>query len=138
MLMYRGIMELVGHVPLVTIFAIGFIYYRKVLIFFLQDSLPILPPGCSSEEPDKVQDFMVKAKAALVSVGIVRDTVVGNLTVFGITCESYFKFINGTYDILVYLCRVVTSNIMFDTPFCFAAVVLKLFPFWYRECKRQF
>ncbi|KAI6691687.1 hypothetical protein NL676_028515 [Syzygium grande] len=52
MLMYRGIMEL--------------------------DSLPIVPPGCSSEEPDKVQDFMVKAKAALVSVGIVRDTVVGN------------------------------------------------------------
>ncbi|KAF8036651.1 hypothetical protein BT93_C2393 [Corymbia citriodora subsp. variegata] len=52
MLMYRGIMEL--------------------------DSLPIVPPGCSSEEPDKVQDFMVKAKAALVSVGIVRDTVIGN------------------------------------------------------------
>ncbi|KAI3414926.1 PHD-type domain-containing protein [Psidium guajava] len=52
MLMYRGIME--------------------------PDSLPMVPPGCSSGEPDKVLDFMVKAKAALVSVGIVRDTAIGN------------------------------------------------------------
>ncbi|KAA8523387.1 hypothetical protein F0562_009809 [Nyssa sinensis] len=52
MVMYRGIME--------------------------QDSLPVLPPGCSSEKPDTVQDFILKGKAALVSVGIVRDTVLGN------------------------------------------------------------
>ncbi|KAJ7949025.1 protein strawberry notch-like [Quillaja saponaria] len=52
MIMYKGIME--------------------------QDSLPVVPPGCSSEKPDTIQDFIVKAKAALVSVGIVRDTVLGN------------------------------------------------------------
>ncbi|KAJ6432365.1 hypothetical protein OIU84_019581 [Salix udensis] len=52
MVMYRGIME--------------------------QDTLPIVPPGCSSENPETVQDFIMKAKAALVSVGIVRDSVLGN------------------------------------------------------------
>ncbi|GLT54089.1 hypothetical protein SLA2020_273180 [Shorea laevis] len=52
MVMYKGIME--------------------------QDSLPVVPPGCSSEKPDTIQDFIVKAKAALVSVGIVRDTVIAN------------------------------------------------------------
>ncbi|XP_010260806.1 PREDICTED: protein strawberry notch [Nelumbo nucifera] len=52
MMMYRGIME--------------------------QDSLPVVPPGCSSEKPETIQDFIIKAKAALVSVGIVRDTVLGN------------------------------------------------------------
>ncbi|CAI8607021.1 unnamed protein product [Vicia faba] len=43
-----------------------------------QDSLPVVPPGCSSERPDTIQDFIMQAKAALVSVGIVRDTVLGN------------------------------------------------------------
>ncbi|KAK7405772.1 hypothetical protein VNO78_07381 [Psophocarpus tetragonolobus] len=52
MVMYKGIME--------------------------QDSLPVVPPGCSSDRPDAIQDFIVQAKAALVSVGIVRDTVLGN------------------------------------------------------------
>ncbi|KAF8408555.1 hypothetical protein HHK36_004618 [Tetracentron sinense] len=52
MMMYKGIME--------------------------QDPLPVVPPGCTSEKPDTIQDFIVKAKAALVSVGIVRDTVIGN------------------------------------------------------------
>ncbi|KAJ8425969.1 hypothetical protein Cgig2_009507 [Carnegiea gigantea] len=47
MIMYRGIME--------------------------QDSLPVVPPGCSPENPESIQDFMSKAKAALVAVGIVRD-----------------------------------------------------------------
>jgi hypothetical protein len=36
-----------------------------------------VPPGCSSEKPETVQDFIMKAKAALVSVGIVRDSVFG-------------------------------------------------------------
>lgn len=40
--------------------------------------MPVVPPGCSSEKPETIQDFMTKAKAALVSVGIVRDTVLGN------------------------------------------------------------
>ncbi|XP_022717610.1 protein FORGETTER 1 isoform X1 [Durio zibethinus] len=52
MVMYRGIME--------------------------QDNLPVVPPGCSSEKPDTIQDFITKAKAALVSVGIVRDAGLGN------------------------------------------------------------
>ncbi|XP_021767573.1 protein FORGETTER 1-like isoform X2 [Chenopodium quinoa] len=42
-----------------------------------QDSLPVVPPGCSSERSESIQDFITKAKAALVSVGIVRDTVNG-------------------------------------------------------------
>ncbi|KAL5978725.1 udp-glycosyltransferase [Asimina triloba] len=52
MMMYKGVME--------------------------QASLPVVPPGCSSEKPETIQDFIVKSKAALVSVGIVRDTVLGN------------------------------------------------------------
>lgn len=43
-----------------------------------QESLPVVPPMCSSENPDSIQDFIVKGKAALISVGIVRDTVLGN------------------------------------------------------------
>ncbi|KAK9152249.1 hypothetical protein Syun_010558 [Stephania yunnanensis] len=57
MLMYRGILE--------------------------QESLPVVPPGCSSEKPDTIDDFIMKAKAALVSVGIVRDTVLGNGKEYG-------------------------------------------------------
>lgn len=34
-----------------------------------------MPPGCSSENPASVQEFITKAKAALISVGIVRDTI---------------------------------------------------------------
>lgn len=52
MIMYKGIME--------------------------QDSLPVVPPGCSSDRPDTIQDFIIQAKAALVSVGIVRDSTLGN------------------------------------------------------------
>ncbi|KAJ6822165.1 protein FORGETTER 1 [Iris pallida] len=51
-MMYRGIME--------------------------QDSLPVAPPGCSSENPASIQEFIIKAKAALVSVGIIRDSVLCN------------------------------------------------------------
>eukprot|EP00268_Persea_americana_P026498 TRINITY_DN2591_c1_g1_i1.p1 TRINITY_DN2591_c1_g1~~TRINITY_DN2591_c1_g1_i1.p1 ORF type:complete len:1271 (-),score=272.64 TRINITY_DN2591_c1_g1_i1:376-4122(-) len=43
-----------------------------------QAPLPAVPPGCSSEKPDTIQDFIMKARAALVSVGIVRDSVLGN------------------------------------------------------------
>ncbi|KAH9617593.1 hypothetical protein KSS87_008529 [Heliosperma pusillum] len=52
MVMYRGIME--------------------------QGSLPVVPPGCSSENPESIQEFIFKAKAALVSVGIVRESVIVN------------------------------------------------------------
>lgn len=36
--------------------------------------MPVVPPGCSTENPESIQDFISKAKAALVSVGIVRDS----------------------------------------------------------------
>ncbi|XP_073000947.1 LOW QUALITY PROTEIN: protein FORGETTER 1 [Typha latifolia] len=52
MMMYRGIME--------------------------QDPLTVVPPGCSSENPASIQEFITKAKAALISVGIVRDTTLCN------------------------------------------------------------
>ncbi|MED6108924.1 udp-glycosyltransferase [Stylosanthes scabra] len=52
MIMYKGIME--------------------------QDSLPVVPQGCSSDRPETIQDFINHAKAALISVGIVRDTTIVN------------------------------------------------------------
>ncbi|KMZ66679.1 Strawberry notch-like protein [Zostera marina] len=52
MMMYKGIME--------------------------QDSLPVIPLGCSSENPSTIEEFLNKAKAALISVGIIRDAVLGN------------------------------------------------------------
>ncbi|TVU15826.1 hypothetical protein EJB05_39365 [Eragrostis curvula] len=50
-LMYRGIME--------------------------QDSFPVVPPGCSDNQAS-IEEFINEAKAALVSVGIIRDAVVCN------------------------------------------------------------
>ncbi|KAG2568646.1 hypothetical protein PVAP13_7NG407100 [Panicum virgatum] len=50
-MMYRGIME--------------------------QDSFPVVPPGCSDDEAS-IQAFIDEAKAALISVGIIRDAVVCN------------------------------------------------------------
>ncbi|XP_031115069.1 protein FORGETTER 1 isoform X1 [Ipomoea triloba] len=52
MMLYRGIMEL--------------------------ESLPVVPPGCSADKQEETQDFIVKGKAALVSVGIIRDSVLGS------------------------------------------------------------
>ncbi|KAL8461796.1 hypothetical protein ACS0TY_033048 [Phlomoides rotata] len=43
-----------------------------------QEALPIVPPGCSSEKPETIEDFILKGKAALVSVGIIRDSTLGN------------------------------------------------------------
>ncbi|WMV48673.1 hypothetical protein MTR67_042058 [Solanum verrucosum] len=42
-----------------------------------QDPFPLVPPGCSADIPDAIQDFILKGKAALVSVGIIRDSVLG-------------------------------------------------------------
>ncbi|CAH9053117.1 unnamed protein product [Cuscuta epithymum] len=52
MMLYRGIMEL--------------------------DSLPVVPPGCSADKQEEIHNFIIKGKAALVSVGIIRDSVLGN------------------------------------------------------------
>ncbi|XP_058201466.1 protein FORGETTER 1-like isoform X2 [Rhododendron vialii] len=49
-----------------------------------QDPLPVLPLGCSAENPGAIQDFIVKAKAALFSVAIVRENIRGNGTGSGI------------------------------------------------------
>ncbi|KAL6567599.1 udp-glycosyltransferase [Orobanche gracilis] len=51
------------------------ILYRGIMEL---ECLPIVPPGCTSEKPDTIQDFILKARAALVSVGIIRDSVLGN------------------------------------------------------------
>ncbi|XP_056849732.1 protein FORGETTER 1 [Raphanus sativus] len=52
MVMYRGIME--------------------------QEKLPVVPPGCSTDEPETIKEFLTKARAALIAVGIVRDSVLAN------------------------------------------------------------
>lgn len=41
--------------------------------------MPLVPPGCSADKPDAIQDFILKGKAALVSVGIIRDSVLGTM-----------------------------------------------------------
>ncbi|KAL9269326.1 FORGETTER 1-like protein [Drosera capensis] len=43
-----------------------------------QESLPVVPPGCSAKNPETIAEFICTAKAALVSVGIVRDSLLGN------------------------------------------------------------
>ncbi|XP_031283369.1 protein FORGETTER 1-like [Pistacia vera] len=53
-----------------------------------QDHLPVVPPGCSSEKPETIEEFLTKAKAALVAVGIVRDTVLGNGKISGRIVDS--------------------------------------------------
>ncbi|MCD7465715.1 hypothetical protein HAX54_001795 [Datura stramonium] len=71
MMLYRGIME--------------------------QDPLPLVPPSCSADIPDALQDFILKGKAALVSVGIIRDSVLGPskssqpLDRVSMTVENFFK-----------------------------------------------
>ena len=49
--------------------------------------MPVLPPGCSFEKPDTIQEFILKGKAALVSVGIVRDTILGKLFCIIVTLQ---------------------------------------------------
>jgi len=56
-MMYRGIME--------------------------QDTFPVVPLGCSENQAN-LEEFITKAKAALVSVGIIRDPVM---------CKLFYKFI---------------------------------------------
>ncbi|KAL4201430.1 hypothetical protein AMTRI_Chr02g216010 [Amborella trichopoda] len=43
-----------------------------------QTELPVVPPGCLREKPEAVREFLTQAKAALVSVGIIRDSVLVN------------------------------------------------------------
>lgn len=48
------------------------IMYRGIME---QDSFPVVPPGCSDNQAS-IEEFINEAKAALVSVGIIRDAVV--------------------------------------------------------------
>ncbi|KAM7250787.1 hypothetical protein ACFE04_022670 [Oxalis oulophora] len=68
-------------------------YGKKALVMMYrgimeQESLPVVPPGCSAEKPETIQNFILKAKAALVSVGIVRDSVLGNGKISGRIVDS--------------------------------------------------
>lgn len=40
-----------------------------------QGGAPILPPQCLSEDPERINEFHRKARAALISVGIIRDAL---------------------------------------------------------------
>ncbi|KAL1559922.1 udp-glycosyltransferase [Salvia divinorum] len=42
------------------------------------EPLAIVPPGCSSEKPETIEEFITEGRAALHSVGIIRDLVPGN------------------------------------------------------------
>eukprot|EP01018_Ginkgo_biloba_P030721 Gb_10958 [translate_table: standard] len=42
-----------------------------------QSDLPVLPPNCTVEDPEKVREFLTMARAALIAVGIIRDSVPG-------------------------------------------------------------
>ena len=53
--------------------------FSELTYFNLQNPLPVMPPGCSPEKPASIQEFLVKAKAALVTVGLIRDTITGML-----------------------------------------------------------
>ncbi|XP_066343791.1 protein FORGETTER 1-like isoform X1 [Miscanthus floridulus] len=48
--------------------------YRRIME---QDSFPVVPLGCSDDETS-IQEFINEAKAALVSVGIIRDAFICN------------------------------------------------------------
>ncbi|KAL1537165.1 udp-glycosyltransferase [Salvia divinorum] len=42
------------------------------------EPLAIVPPGCSSEKPETIEEFVTEGRAALHSVGIIRDPATGN------------------------------------------------------------
>ncbi|XP_020573250.1 protein FORGETTER 1 [Phalaenopsis equestris] len=59
-------------------------YYGKKALWTMyrgimeQDLLAVVPPGCSSDNLSSIQEFIIKSKAALISVGIIRDTILCN------------------------------------------------------------
>nr|XP_043628033.1 protein FORGETTER 1 isoform X2 [Erigeron canadensis] len=58
-------------------------YGKKALVIMYrglmeQDTFPVVPPNCSLDNPATIRDFIEKGRAALVSVGIVRDSIIGN------------------------------------------------------------
>ncbi|KAF3325766.1 protein strawberry notch 1 [Carex littledalei] len=64
--------------PSMSAFNYDSTYGRKALVAMYrgimeQDPLLVVPPGCSSDDPSSITDFITKARAALVSVGIIRE-----------------------------------------------------------------
>lgn len=53
-------------------------HHSKIFFQGYQDAFPVVPFGCS-ENQATLEEFISKAKAALVSVGIIRDPVMGKL-----------------------------------------------------------
>jgi len=78
-MMYRGIME--------------------------QDAFPVVPLGCSESQAN-LEEFITKAKAALVSVGIIRDPVM---------CKLFYKHF--------YCCKIKSMNF---GKFYFVCVAIKI------------
>ncbi|PKU73498.1 hypothetical protein MA16_Dca008062 [Dendrobium catenatum] len=76
-------------------------YYGKKALWTMyrgimeQDILAVVPPGCSSDNLSSIQEFIIKAKAALVSVGIVRDTILYPALVLIILYNGQFLAGNG-------------------------------------------
>jgi hypothetical protein len=51
------------------------VHYLKNTFQGYQDAFPIVPLGCS-ENQASLQEFIIRAKAALVAVGIIRDAAI--------------------------------------------------------------
>ncbi|KAJ7530305.1 hypothetical protein O6H91_15G088700 [Diphasiastrum complanatum] len=56
------------------------IYGKKALAMMYksvmeQIDIPVLPPGCSAGDKDKIRKLLVEARAVLLSVGIIRDAL---------------------------------------------------------------
>jgi hypothetical protein len=51
------------------------VHWSKEYFSRYQDAFPIVPLGCS-ENQGSLQEFITKAKAALVAVGIIRDAAI--------------------------------------------------------------
>ncbi|CAA3028611.1 strawberry notch isoform X1 [Olea europaea subsp. europaea] len=69
--------------PTLSTYNYDSVYGKRALMMMYkglleQESLPVVPPGCSSEEPETIRDFVLKGKTALISVGIIRDLVFGS------------------------------------------------------------
>lgn len=77
MMMYKGIMEQVLLIDMNSNISASCQSFIVLTYLHQQDPLPVVPPGCSPEKPASIQEFLTKAKAALISVGVVRDTIIG-------------------------------------------------------------
>ncbi|KAG8066204.1 hypothetical protein GUJ93_ZPchr0004g38165 [Zizania palustris] len=89
------------------------IMYRGIME---QDSFPVVPPGCSDNQTS-IQEFIAEAKAALISVGIIRDAVVCNGKVAGKLSGRIVD--SDTHDVARFLNRLLglapkIQNKLFD------------------------